>query len=117
MSTVCMKYGFFADVNSRKESKEDSREKVEQQPDRAGSISPLAPAISLCETALRGCEEVQTKQRQNRQRCNGPRRPQANEPEKARRAPRPFDRHSLPRHQSINRSRLHPAGDQGPNLR
>src|SRR5580704_1032376 len=97
---------------AEKKVNEDSREKSREA---AGSISPLAPAISLCETALRGHEEVQTRQR--RQRWCRARRPQADEPEKARRAPRPFARHRLPRHQSIKRSRLHPAGYQGPNLR
>src|ERR1700674_8723 len=108
MSTVCMKYVFPADVNSRKDSKEDSREKSREAAGSIGSISPLAPAISLCETALRGHEEVQTRQRQS---------PQADEPEKASRAPRPFPRHRLPRHQPIERRGLYPAGYQGPNLR
>src|ERR1700686_3377537 len=109
-----MKYVFVADVNSRRESKEDRREKTTEQ---AQSISPLARAISLCETALRGHEEVQTGQRQTRQRRSGARRPKADEPKKAGGAPRPFPRHRLPGHQPIERGRLHPAGYQGPYLR
>src|ERR1700693_3962529 len=114
MSTVCMKYVFVADVNSRRESKEDTKEKSRVE---ARSISPLARAISLCETALRGHQEVQTRQRQTRQRWSGACRPKADEPKKAGGAPRPFPRHRLPRHQPIKRCRLHPAGDQGPNFR
>src|SRR5260370_37712972 len=97
---------------AEKKVKKIVEKKVEQQPDRSGSISPLAPAISLCETALRGHEEVQTRQRWSR----AP-RPKAHELEKARRASRTFARHRLPRHQPLKRSRHNHARYQGPNFR